>query len=90
MLGQRGLPGPQGVPGSPGKRGPFGPPGLRVRQSLCMAIPRPQNNNIPYTKQTRDIAHVLVQCWASVADDGPTLNQHMAVARVCWDTSPNS
>ena len=28
-------------------------------------------------QQTRDIAHVLVQCWASVADDGPTLNQHM-------------
>ena len=29
------------------------------------------------SQQTRDIDHVLVQCWASVADDGPTLNQQM-------------
>ena len=30
-------------------------------------------------QQTRDIALVLFQCWASVADDddGSTLNQHM-------------
>ena len=27
--------------------------------------------------QTRDIALVLFRCWASVADDGPTLNQHL-------------
>ena len=29
------------------------------------------------SQETRDIAHVLVQCWASVADDEQTLNQHM-------------
>ena len=28
-------------------------------------------------QQTRNIALVLFQCWASVADDGPTLIQHM-------------
>ena len=28
-------------------------------------------------QQTRDIALVFFQCWASVAEDGPTLNQHM-------------
>ena len=28
------------------------------------------------TQQTRNIEPVLVQCWASVADDGPTVNQH--------------
>ena len=27
--------------------------------------------------ENTDSEHVLVQCWASVADDGPTLNQHM-------------
>ena len=26
-------------------------------------------------QQTRNVDPVLVQCWASVADDGPTLNQ---------------
>ena len=30
----------------------------------------------PITQQTRDIDPMLVQCWASVVDDGPTLNQH--------------
>ena len=29
------------------------------------------------SQQTRDIAHVLVQCWATVCDAGPALNQHM-------------
>ena len=27
-------------------------------------------------QQTRDVDPMLVQCWASVADGGPTLNQH--------------
>ena len=29
------------------------------------------------TQQTRDTAHVLVQCWPIVCDAGPTLNQHL-------------
>ena len=29
-----------------------------------------------YTLQIRDVSPMLVQCWASVADSGPTLNQH--------------
>ena len=29
----------------------------------------------PPTKQTRDIHPVLVECWASVVDGGPTFNQ---------------
>ena len=28
------------------------------------------------TQQTRDVHQMLVQCWASVADGGPTLHQH--------------
>ena len=28
------------------------------------------------TQQTRDVQPMLVQCWASVEDDGPTLYQH--------------
>ena len=28
-----------------------------------------------FTQQTRDIESLLVQCWASVVDGGPTLNQ---------------
>ena len=28
------------------------------------------------TQKTQDIDSMLVQCWASVVDDGPTLNQH--------------
>ena len=28
------------------------------------------------TQQTRDVHSVPVQCWASVADSGPTLNRH--------------
>ena len=31
----------------------------------------------PPPQQKRDIALVLFQCWASVAGDGPPLNQHM-------------
>ena len=27
------------------------------------------------TQQTRDIEPLLIQCWASVVDGGPTLNQ---------------
>ena len=39
--------------------------------------------------EIRDIAYVLVQCWASVADDGSTLNQHMVNVKygtlpMCW------
>ena len=41
------------------------------------------------TQQTRDIEPMLVQCWASVVDDGPALNQHWVnVSCLLGDTSP--
>ena len=33
-------------------------------------------NKLTLTQQARDIDPVLFQCWASVADAGPTLKQH--------------
>ena len=38
----------------------------------CLAAP---------SQQTRDVQAMLAQCWASVADGGPTLSQH------CWNVS---
>ena len=38
------------------------------------------------SQQTRDVEPMLVQCWASVADYGPTLNQHcFIVSSLLWD-----
>ena len=39
--------------------------------------PVPEQNGLfnICTQQTRDIQPMLVQCWASVADAGPTLNR---------------
>ena len=31
---------------------------------------------LPLSQQTRHIETILVDCWASAADSGPTLNQH--------------
>ena len=36
---------------------------------------------------TRDVALVLVKRWASVVDDGPTLNQHWDEVFFCWDAN---
>ena len=36
--------------------------------------PSPQTQ--AHSQQTRDVLPMLVYCWASVVDDGPTLNQH--------------
>ena len=34
----------------------------------------------PAAQQTRGVEPVLVLCWASVADSGPELNQHLVFA----------
>ena len=36
-------------------------------------------------KQTRDDEPMLVECWADVADGGPTFNQHRFTSRSRWD-----
>ena len=44
---------------------------------LCVPVMFLPSVNAPGTpQQTRYIAPLLVQCWASVVDGGPTLNQH--------------
>ena len=35
--------------------------------------------------QAHGIQPMLVECWASIVDAGPTFNQHWLIFRVCWD-----
>ena len=46
-----------------------------VSLMLVYCLPRFPNINRP-TQQTRGIHPMLLQCWASVEDGGPTLKQH--------------
>ena len=39
-----------------------------------------QDHPLPTSQQTRGVHPMLVQCWASVEDAGPTLKQHRANA----------
>ena len=54
----------------------------------CQSV---NNNNrliaayaITTAQQTREIEPFLVQCWASVVDDGPTLKQKWPNVSCCW------
>ena len=40
------------------------------------------NMTIP---KTHDVDSILVLCWPTVCDAGPTLNQIMSMPRVCWN-----
>ena len=42
---------------------------------------------LPANQRARDIAPVLFQCWASVADAGPTLRQHRVSCLLCRTTA---
>ena len=42
---------------------------------------------LPATQRARDIAPVLCQCWASVADAGPTFTQHRVSCLQCRTTA---
>ena len=44
-----------------------------LKQKPC--IRGGKDKDIAITQQTRDIEPLLVQCWASVVDGGPALNQ---------------
>ena len=48
-----------------------------IQAYLTNKSQRKSDGNALYSQQTRGIGHVLVPCWASVADDGQLLNRHM-------------
>ena len=56
--------------------------------SVCLSV----CTGFPYetTKQTEDSEPMLVSCWASVVDGGPTLNQHRVTVSVYQTTRPSS
>ena len=51
---------------------------LPIYQTGCIYLSTRPNLLLPHlpTQQTQDIDPMLVQCWASVVDGGPTLDQH--------------
>ena len=51
-----------------------------IRRPSFIISPNPGS---PAAQQPLDIDPLLGQCWASVADDGPTLIQHWIDA-LCW------
>ena len=64
--------------GAVSRRNPEGP--CRKREQY---YPRLMTNVALPSKQTRDADPMLVYCWASVEDAGPTLNQRW-VNISCW------
>ena len=46
---------------------------LQSKRCHCLTL---RGSYVVYTQQTRDIDLMLVQCWATVYDAGPTLDQH--------------
>ena len=40
---------------------------------------------IEQTQKTRDFDPMLVYCWSTVSDAGPTLNQYRSISRVWWE-----
>ena len=42
------------------------------------------------TQQTRDVHHLLIECWASVADAGPTFNQRWVEKIVSAGNEPST
>ena len=44
---------------------------------------------IHISQQVQDVKPMLVKCWATVCDAGPTFNQHDSTSRACWVSATN-
>ena len=47
-----------------------------VHSSAALEVDSHSYKNVDTTKPAQDVDPALLQCWPTVADGGPTLNQH--------------